>query len=64
LTGHEAAAHEALLNYLASVPSGPKTIAAWKADAADCCSAFHAPRFLETFDRYYDGLRKAAMPEE
>ena len=28
LSGHEAEAHEALQNYLASVPSGPKTIAA------------------------------------
>jgi hypothetical protein len=33
LSGHEAEAHEALQNYLASVPSGPKTIAALKAFA-------------------------------
>jgi tetratricopeptide (TPR) repeat protein len=34
LTGHEAEAHDALRNYLASVPSWPKTIAAGKAAAA------------------------------
>jgi adenylate cyclase len=50
LAGHEAEAHDALQNYLASVPSWPKTIAAWKVAAAP--------------DRYYDGLRKAGLPEE
>jgi adenylate cyclase len=64
LTGHEAEAHEALQSYLKSVPDGPKTIAAVKASWAECCSSFHDPRFLETLDRYYDGLRKAGMPEE
>jgi tetratricopeptide (TPR) repeat protein len=34
LNGDEAEAHEALQTYLATVPSGPKTIAAWKAFAA------------------------------
>jgi len=64
LAGHEAEAHEALQNYLASVPSGPKTIAAWKALAAQFIYAHSPPRYLEIFDRYYDGLRKAGMPEE
>jgi adenylate cyclase len=59
LAGHEAEAHDALQNYLASVPSGPKTIAA----VAQCCGAFHAPRYLESIDRFYDGLREAGMPE-
>jgi tetratricopeptide (TPR) repeat protein len=63
LAGHKAEAHEALQNYLASVPSGPKTISAWKVAWAGCCSALHDPGFLETADRYYDGLRKAGMPE-
>jgi adenylate cyclase len=63
LAGHEAEAHDALQNYLASVPSGPKTIAAWKAFAA-LYTGMRNPRFLETWDRYYDGLRKAGMPEE
>jgi TolB-like protein/class 3 adenylate cyclase/Tfp pilus assembly protein PilF len=49
LAGHEAEAHDALQNYLASVPSWPKTIAAWKVAGAP--------------DRYYEGLRKAGMPE-
>jgi TolB-like protein/cytochrome c-type biogenesis protein CcmH/NrfG len=63
LGGHEAEAHEALQIYLASVPSGPKTIAAVKAAEAVCCSAFHAPGYLELNDRRNDGLRKAGMPE-
>ena len=63
LSGHEAEAHEALQNYLASVPGGPNTIAAWKAVAAPYTS-MHSPRYLETFDRYFDGLRKAGLPEE
>jgi TolB-like protein/class 3 adenylate cyclase/Tfp pilus assembly protein PilF len=63
LTGHEAEAHEAFQNYLASVPSGPKTIAAWKAFAA-LYTGMRNPRYLETWDRYFDGLRKAGMPEE
>jgi TolB-like protein/Tfp pilus assembly protein PilF len=50
LAGHEAEAHDALQNYLASVPSWPETIAAWRVAAAP--------------DRYYEGLRKAGMPEE
>ncbi len=50
LAGHEAEAHDALQNYLASVPSWPKTIAAWKVVGAP--------------DRYYDGLRKAGTPEQ
>jgi tetratricopeptide (TPR) repeat protein len=63
LTGHDAEAHDALQNYLASVPSGPKTIAGWKAFAA-LYTGMRNPRYLETFDRYYDGLRKAGLPEE
>jgi adenylate cyclase len=64
LAGHEAEAREALQNYLASVPSGPKTIAAWKVLAAPFATSDKPPRFLETFDRYYDGLRKAGLPEK
>jgi tetratricopeptide (TPR) repeat protein len=63
LAGHEAEAHDALQNYLASVPSWPKTIAAWKAFTAPLTS-MGSPSYLETFDRYYEGLRKAGMPEE
>jgi adenylate cyclase len=63
LTGREAEAHEALQSYLKSVPDGPKTIAAWKAAVAVCCSSLHDPRYLEMRERYYDGLRKAGVPE-
>ena len=45
LTGHEADAREALQSYLASVPSGPKTIAAWRAAAAPVARADSPPRF-------------------
>ena len=63
LSGHEAAAHDALQTYLASVPSGPKTIAAFKAFAALYISLPN-PRYHETWDRYIEGLRKAGMPEQ
>jgi TolB-like protein len=62
LTGRESEAHQALQNYLASVPSGPRTIAAWKAIALT--DAHTDPRFLDTWDRYVAGLRKAGLPEE
>jgi adenylate cyclase len=60
LTGHEADAHEALQRYLALPPSGPGTIAAWKAIKAQ----YTNPRYLEYWDRTIEGLRKAGMPEE
>ena len=62
LASREAEAHEALQHYLASL-SGPKTIAAWKAFTAPVIGMSSRPRYLETFDRYFDGLRKAGMPE-
>jgi adenylate cyclase len=64
LTGREAEAHQALQNYFASVPSGPRTIAAWKEAAAPVARADSSPRYLEVLDRTYDGLRKAGLPEE
>jgi hypothetical protein len=64
LAGHETEAREALQNYRASVPSGPKTIAAFKAAAAPWTDSVRSPRYLETVDRNIDGLRKAGMPEE
>jgi adenylate cyclase len=63
LAGHEAEAHKALQNYLASVPDGPRTIAAWKAR-----TTFTGPDppqpVVESNDRQIEGLRKAGMPEE
>ena len=64
LAGHEAEAHKALQNYLASVPDGPKTIAAWKARNASFAGPDSPTRVLELNDRHYEGLRKAGMPEE
>jgi tetratricopeptide (TPR) repeat protein len=63
LAGHDSEAHDALQNYLASVSSWPKTIAASKAVFAPFINT-GSPRYLETWDRYFDGLRKAGMPEE
>ena len=54
LTDREAEANDALQRYLALVPNAPKTIAAWKPAFLD----------LKTIDRYFEGLRKAGMPEE
>jgi tetratricopeptide (TPR) repeat protein len=63
LAGREAEAHDALQNYVASVPSWPKTIAAWKAVFGPVMN-MGSQRYHDTFDRYYDGLRKAGMPDE
>ena len=63
LTGHESEAREALQKYLAAVPSGPKTIAAWKAAVAPVARADSPPRYLESLDREYEGLQKAGVPE-
>ena len=64
LTGRDAEAREALQRYLA-LPSSvqPQTIAAWKAYNDHFVSANADSRLLESFDRFYDGLRKAGMPE-
>jgi class 3 adenylate cyclase/TolB-like protein/Tfp pilus assembly protein PilF len=65
LTGHEAEAREALQQYLA-LPSNAqlRTIAAFKAHNAPSTNMTIDPRVLDTYDRQYDGLRKAGMPEE
>ena len=49
-TGRQAEGHEAIQRYLALFPTGPKTIAAWKA--------------VYSWDRLIEGLRKAGLPEE
>jgi adenylate cyclase len=64
LAGRDAEAHEALRDYLAH-SYGSKTIAANRAAAdARFPNSRPDPRFLEYFDRFYEGLRKAGMPEE
>ena len=65
LTGREAEAREALQQYLASASSGqPKTIAAWKAYNDHFINANTDPRLVEAFDRFYEAVRKAGMPEQ
>ena len=63
LAGRDAEAHEALQAYL-TLPGVSKTIAANRAAANARFPNQHPdPRFVEYFDRFYDGLRKAGMPE-
>ena len=62
LTGRNTEAREALQRYLALPSARPlKTIAAWKALNM---SLGGDPRFVESNERMYEGLRKAGMPEE
>ena len=66
LAGNEAEAREELQHYLATAasdPKWPKTIAAWKKFSAPLTLMSTSPGYLEIFDRYFDGLRKAGMPE-
>ena len=64
LTGHEAEAGEALEQFLA-LPSGAqfRTIAAFKAHNARFANVTIDPRVPDTYDRLYEGLRKAGLPE-
>ena len=60
MTGHEAQAREALQHYLALPASAQlRTISALKASNASNLD----PRALEANDWFYEGLRKAGMPE-
>jgi adenylate cyclase len=63
-TGRQAEAHEAIQRYLALFPTGPRTIAAWKALKAQKTNSDSDPRVLEFWDRLIEGLRKAGLPEE
>ena len=63
-TGRQAEAHEAIQRYLALFPTGPRTIAAWKAVKAQKTSSDSDPRVLEFWNRLIEGLRKAGLPEE
>jgi hypothetical protein len=60
-------ARDALQRYLALPSTGPlKTIATWTAHQMSVVPQQGGgdPRYLETNERMYDGLRKAGMPEE
>jgi hypothetical protein len=65
LTGHEAEAREALQHYLA-LPSNTRagTIAALKAYNVRFANVTIDPRVPDNYDRLYEGLRKAGLPEE
>ena len=63
-TGHEKDAREALQSYLALPPAGPRTIAAWKANAALFRYPQSDPRILECDDRMIEGLRKAGCRKD
>jgi adenylate cyclase len=64
LTGHEAQAREALEQFLALPSSAQfRTIAAFKAHNARFANESIDPRVPDTYDRLYEGLRKAGLPE-
>ena len=64
LTGHEAQAREALQQFLALPSSAQfRTIAAFKAHNAPFANATVDPRVSDTYDRSYEGLREAGLPE-
>jgi len=59
LTGHEAEARDALKHYFLIRGAKTKTIAQWKSLANS-----ENPVYLATRERWYEGLRRAGMPEE
>jgi Flp pilus assembly protein TadD len=63
LTGREAEANEALQHSLA-LEGSARNIAEIKAYNARFKNVNSDPRLAETHERFYEGLRKAGMPEE
>ncbi len=63
-TGRQAGAREAIQRSLTLFPTGPRTIAAGKALKAQNTNSDSDPRVLEFWDRLFEGLRKAGVPEE
>ena len=59
LSGHDAEARDTLRRYLAMPLDVPKTIAQFKARQPD-----DTPDLRSYYDRLYEGLRKAGLPEE
>jgi adenylate cyclase len=59
LSGHDAEAREALRRYLALPLDIPKTIAQFKAR-----QPYDTPSLRSYYDRLYEGLRKAGLPEQ
>jgi hypothetical protein len=65
LNGQETEAREAFQGYLAlPVSERLKTIGAWKKHDAQFINQQSGPRVIDIYDRIYEGLRKAGMPEE
>jgi len=64
LTGRGLEAREALERYLALPSPALKTVAAWRAYRDQNAYPHTDPRYLESFDRLIEGLRKAGMPEQ
>jgi adenylate cyclase len=61
LNGHQTEANETLGRYLASQDNRPKTIARWRLAVQ---AYTDNPVWLASGERFYEGLRKAGMPEE
>ncbi len=59
LSGHDAEASDTLRRYLALPLDTPRTIAQFKAR-----QPFDTPNLRNYYDRLYQGLRKAGLPEE
>ena len=64
MSGRDTEAREALQRFLALPPAGQRTIASWKAYKTQTTNEHSDPRLLEFWDRTFEGLRKAGMPEE
>jgi len=62
-TGRLAEAREAIERYRALFPTGPRTVAGFKAMKAEYTHSDRDPRFLDYWDRLIEGLAKAGMPE-
>ena len=64
LTGQDSQAHDALERYLNLLDTdAPKTIAALKRLSAQYVNEHTDPRYVEYYDRLFEGLRKAGMQE-
>jgi TolB-like protein/DNA-binding winged helix-turn-helix (wHTH) protein/Tfp pilus assembly protein PilF len=64
LTGRVGEAHEAVQRFASHKPAAPMTIAAANALKARLTRQHPNPRYLESWDRRIEGLRKAGVPEE
>ena len=59
LTGQEAEARHMLERYFLTPGPKRRTIAQWRS-----LSCSHNPTYLANLERFYEGLRKAGIPEE